>query len=333
MIRITIDGPSGAGKSTVAKAVAKKLDIIYLDTGAIYRAFAYAATKNGIDVDDCGAVEKFLENADIEVKYSGEKENKKAENSREKKNEKIECSNREKDAKADVYSNEKENEKAENSSEKKNENGAENGGIDPRNFGEKNDIKKSECLDEKENEKIGYSNEKENVKIECSDGKGNAKIGYSDGKSGRAQRVFCNKIDVTDFIREHNISKAASDISRHIPVRIRLSEIQREIARKNDVVLDGRDAGTFVLPDANFKFFLTADLVERAERRYAELKEKGGKLTLEKVLEDIKLRDFNDSNRSFAPLKQASDAILIDSTHMTADEVAELIIKRVRGEN
>jgi cytidylate kinase len=246
MIHITIDGPSGAGKSTVAKAVAKKLNIIYLDTGAIYRAFAYAAMGGGIDVNDGGAVEKFLKNADIEVKYSV-----------------------------------------------------------------------GNCAEECPKTKNGGAGARH------SDGKGNA---------ARVQRVFCNKIDVTEFIREHSVSKAASDISKHIPVRIRLSEIQREIAEKNDVVLDGRDAGTFVLPDANFKFFLTADLKARAERRYAELREKGGEIAFEKVLEDMKTRDFNDSNRSFAPLKQAEDARLVDSTHMTANEVAELIIKCVEGE-
>jgi cytidylate kinase len=255
MIHITIDGPSGAGKSTVAKAVAEKLNIIYLDTGAIYRAFAYAAIKDGIDVNDGVAVEKFLENADIEVKYPAENP-------------------------------------------------------------------------------VGDLNAKENA-----DGSGKVRekeVGDYGEKEGAEeirvrQRVFCNKTDATDFIREHGISKAASDISKHIPVRIRLSEIQRKIASEHDVVLDGRDAGTFVLPDANFKFFLTADVGERAERRYAELKEKGGEVTLERVLEDIKLRDFNDSNRSFAPLKRARDARFIDSTHMNAEEVAELIIGYITG--
>jgi cytidylate kinase len=312
MIHITIDGPSGAGKSTVAKAVAEKLGIIYLDTGAIYRAFAYAAMRDGIDANDGGAVEKFLKNADIEVKYSDGKEN-------EKRDIEAECFNEKK--------------KKKGGAEK-----AKNGGIEAEYFNEKwnekSDAEKAEKGGIEAEYSDGKENEKRGIEAECFNEKENEKSGKAFGEkinAARVQRVFCNKIDVTDFIREHNISKAASDISKHIPVRIRLSEIQREIAKQYDVVLDGRDAGTFVLPDANFKFFLTADLNERAERRYAELKEKGGEIAFEKVLEDMKARDFNDSNRAFAPLKKAEDAKLIDSTFLTADEVAELIIKRVKG--
>ncbi|MDR1905558.1 MAG: (d)CMP kinase [Clostridiales bacterium] len=218
MINITIDGPSGAGKSTVAKSVAKRIGIMYLDTGALYRAFAYFSIKNGVDVNDENAVEMLLGAARIDVKHIG---------------------------------------------------------------GE--------------------------------------------------QRVFCDGLDVTPYIREHNISKAASDISKHQSVRVRLSEIQRKIAGERDVVLDGRDAGTFVLPNANYKFYLTANPEVRARRRYSELKEKGADVEYAKVLEDIKLRDYNDSNRAFAPLKQAPDARLIDSTDMSAQEVADIILQYVNG--
>ncbi|MDR3264031.1 MAG: (d)CMP kinase [Clostridiales bacterium] len=217
MINITIDGPSGAGKSTVAQDVAKRLGIIYLDTGAIYRAFAYAALKSNVNIDDVKQVAAFLDSADIDVRYDG-------------------------------------------------------------------------CV----------------------------------------QKVYMDGEDVTMYIRAHNISKAASDISKHIPVRIKLSKIQRKIAAANDVVLDGRDSGTYVLPNANFKFFLTADVEERASRRFLELKERGAEVEYSRVLEDIKSRDFNDSNRDFAPLLRAADAELIDSTRLKADEVADIIINAVR---
>ncbi|MDR3292979.1 MAG: (d)CMP kinase [Clostridiales bacterium] len=218
MINITIDGPSGAGKSTVARAVAKKLGYIYLDTGAIYRALAYTALNAGVDVTDGKRVSEYIAAVDADVRYEG---------------------------------------------------------------GE--------------------------------------------------QRVFSGGIDVTEHIRAHRISKAASDISKHTEVRIKLSEIQRKIAAANNAVLDGRDAGTYVLPNAKYKFFLTADIGERARRRYAELALKGAEITIERVLKDIEARDYNDTNRDFAPLRQALDAEYIDSTGKSAEEVAEYIVGKVEN--
>ncbi len=219
MITIAIDGPAGAGKSTVAKRVAKALDILYLDTGAMYRTVAYKALSEGVPVGDEAAVQKMLESTDVRVKY---------------------------------------------------ENGA--------------------------------------------------------------QRMLEGGMDVTAFIRAHEISKAASDISRHPSVRVARVELQREIAKEQSVVMDGRDIGTFVLPKARHKFFLTAEPGERAKRRWLELKQ-AGKLsgeTLESIEASIRARDEADANRAFAPLKQAEDAILVDTTRLTIDEAVEKVLERLR---
>lgn len=208
MINIAIDGPAGAGKSTVAKAVAKDLGLIYLDTGAMYRATAYYALHQGISVTDEESVKKLLE-----------------------------------DMKMD--------------------------------------------------------------------------IAYEDG----VQQIYVNGINTTPYLREHYMSKAASDISALPPVRYKMVELQREFAKSHDVVLDGRDIGTFVLPDANCKFFMTATPEERATRRYNELIEKGQSVDYDTLLQDIIQRDYNDSHRAVAPLKQADDADFVDTTSMSIEDV------------
>ena len=212
---IALDGPSGAGKSTVAKALAKRLDIIYLDTGAMYRSLAYVAVKQGIDVNDEAAVKPMLDNLDMKI------------------------------------------------------------------------------------------------------------------ITGDSQQIIVNGENVTPFIREHYVSKAASDISALSSVRIKLVELQREIAKNDCVVLDGREIGTYVLPDAKYKFFITATPEVRAKRRFEELKAKGDAPSYEKVLEDIKVRDYNDSHRAFAPLKQADDAVLVDTTNMSIDEVIDFVLNKM----
>lgn len=212
---IALDGPSGAGKSTVAKALAKRLDIIYLDTGAMYRSLAYVAVKQGLDVNDEAAVKPMLDNLDMKI------------------------------------------------------------------------------------------------------------------ITGDSQQIIVNGENVTPFIREHYVSKAASDISALPSVRIKLVELQRKIAKNDCVVLDGRDIGTYVLPDAKYKFFITAAPEVRAKRRFEELKAKGDAPSYEKVLEDIKVRDYNDSHRAFAPLKQADDAVLVDTTNMLIDEVIDFVLNKM----
>lgn len=208
MINIAIDGPAGAGKSTIAKAVANDLDIVYLDTGAMYRATAYYAMKQGIDVKDEEKISKMFENFDMDIRH---------------------------------------------------ENGV--------------------------------------------------------------QHVYVNGEDTTPFLREHCMSKASSDISALPCVRYKMVDLQREFAKNHDVVIDGRDIGTFVLPDANCKFYLTATAEERASRRYKELIEKGESVEYEKILQDIITRDYNDSHREVAPLKQAKDAEFVDTTNMSIDDV------------
>lgn len=143
------------------------------------------------------------------------------------------------------------------------------------------------------------------------------------------KKILLNGEDVSDKIREHHISKCASDISKIPAVRLFLVEMQRKIASESNVVLDGRDITSYVLPNAKYKFYLTADASIRATRRYEELKSKGGTLTLEQVLADIKDRDYNDMNRSFAPLVQTNDSILIDSSKLTPQQVVEEIIKYI----
>ena len=216
MLNIAIDGPSGAGKSTISKLLAKKLGIIYLDTGAMYRAVALYVHRKGIDVNDREKVVPLLDEITIEFRGDG---------------------------------------------------------------------------DEK--------------------------------------KIYLNGEDVSFAIREHSVSKMASDVSKIREVRLFLVEQQRAIAKKNDVVLDGRDITSFVLPDSKYKFFLTASAEERARRRYEELKAKGSEISYEKILADVNDRDYNDTHRDFAPLVQTEDSVLIDSTNMTTDEVIEVILRYV----
>lgn len=213
MINIAIDGPAGAGKSTISKIVAKKLNIIYLDTGAMYRGLACLAFDNNIDPNDEPKVNDLINDVDMEIKY-----------------------------------------------------------ID------------------------------------------------------NLQHVIVNGKDQTPYIRENKVSKGASDISKHSSVRLKMVELQRDIASKIDTILDGRDIGTFVLPNANYKFFLIATPEIRAERRYKELIEKGNNVSFDAVLKDINERDKNDSSRALAPLKQADDAILVDTSTMSIDDVVDTIL-------
>ncbi len=149
---------------------------------------------------------------------------------------------------------------------------------------------------------------------------------YVDG----TQRVFLGPDDVSEEIRTPEASMAASDVSAVPAVRERLLDLQREIARNNNVIMDGRDIGTVILPDAQYKFFLTASAEVRAKRRVKELNEKGMKVDYEETLNDIIKRDYQDSHRATAPLKRADDAVLIDSSDMTIDEVVEFIVSRIR---
>ena len=217
-LNIAIDGPAGAGKSTVARRVAERLHIRYLDTGAMYRAMALYAMRCGVPVGDEAAVERVLRDADIRVRYT------------------------------------------------------------------------------------------------------------EDG-----QRVLLSGEDVTDGLRTPELSMAASDVSAHRAVRVKLTELQRQVARENDVVMDGRDIGTNVLPDTPYKFYLTASVEERARRRLLELAARGAAAgTLADVAREIEQRDYNDSHRAYMPLRQAEDALYIDSTGMTVEEVTETILRRVR---
>lgn len=217
MLNIAIDGPAGAGKSTVAKAVAKSLGIIYLDTGAMYRAVGLKALRNGIDPKDREASAALMADTKLNIEY--------------------------------------------------------NNGV---------------------------------------------------------QAVILDGEDVSGYIRTGEVSIAASDISAHPEVREALVEAQRRIAEKNDVIMDGRDIGTHVLPKANCKFYVTASPEERARRRYAQDAAKGDtSKTEEEILRDIIQRDYNDINREFAPLKQADDAVLIDTTNMTEKEVIQKVLRLI----
>lgn len=144
---------------------------------------------------------------------------------------------------------------------------------------------------------------------------------YKDG----LQCMFLNGEDVTKAIREHQISSYASKVSAHPPVRAFLLETQRGYAKKYNVIMDGRDIGTVVLPDAEIKIFLTATSEDRAQRRYLELSEKGQDVDFETVHRDILERDFNDANRAAAPLKAAEDAIVVDTSGNTLEQSVELL--------
>lgn len=145
------------------------------------------------------------------------------------------------------------------------------------------------------------------------------------------QRVFLFEKDVTEDIRTPEVSMGASDVSAISEVRSFLFEMQRKIARENNVVMDGRDIGTVVLPNADVKIFLTASAKERARRRFADLADKPNRPSYEAVLADITARDYNDSNREISPLKQADDAVLVDTSAMSLEQSVEHIIKIIEN--
>ena len=144
------------------------------------------------------------------------------------------------------------------------------------------------------------------------------------------QRVFVGGEDVSDFIRSPQVSKAASQVSAVQEVRDFLMETQRSLARKNSVIMDGRDIGTVVLPDADLKIFLTASPEARAQRRCKELEEKGSPIPYEEVLRDIQQRDYDDSHREAAPLKQAADAVLVDTSELNLAESVDAVCALIR---
>ncbi len=220
MIAVAIDGPAGAGKSTIAKAAAKKLGFLYVDTGALYRATGLKFLNLGYDTKlDCD-IDTILAQTDVDFKYI-------------------------------------------------------------------------------------------------------------DG----VQHVFLDGTDVTAEIRTPDASMMASAVSAKPQVRAFLLEMQRKIARENNVIMDGRDIGTVVLPDAKIKIFLTASAEIRAERRYKELIEKGESVSFEDVLADIEKRDYNDSHREIAPLRPAENSILYDSSEKdlqtNIDELVKIIEERM----
>ena len=215
-MNIAIDGPSGAGKSTIAKLLAKKLNITYLDTGAMYRAIGLKAHEQNVDISDEDKVKELLASTSIEVRAG------------------------------------------------------ENGSV-----------------------------------------------------------VILDGRDVSEAIRQNFVSKLASDISALQCVRTYLVELQRKIAAGQSSVLDGRDIGTVVLPNAKYKFFLTASAEERARRRFLELTAKGQKVDEAQIKEEILLRDYNDTHRKHSPLKKAEDAIEIDSTFLSIEQVCDRVINIV----
>ncbi len=215
-LQIAIDGPAGAGKSSVAKVLAKRLNCIYLDTGAMYRAVTWLAMQQQVDVTDLMGIARLLETLQLEFK------------------------------------------------------------------------------------------EEQGV-----------------------QHLYCNGTDVTEAIRSPQVSANVSAVAMIPLVRETLVAQQQHIAANCDVLMDGRDIGTTVLPDAQYKFFLTASLEERARRRYLELKEKGVDANMEQIKADIALRDQKDSQREVSPLVQAPDAELIDTSNLSFDEVVEKLFDKI----
>lgn len=216
IIRIALDGPSGSGKSTIAKRLSSKLNILYLDTGAMYRATALKAISLGVDTLDEKKVSEFINDIDLEIKYI-------------------------------------------------------NG----------------------------------------------------------TQHTFLDGEDVSERIREPHVSMAASNISSLKCVRLKMVDMQRKIAGEMSCVLDGRDIGSYVLPNADFKFYITASVEVRADRRFKELMLKGHKVDFEQLKQEIEQRDYNDKTRDFAPLTKAVDAIEIDTSFMSVDQVISKVISYI----
>ncbi|MDE6472429.1 MAG: (d)CMP kinase [Clostridia bacterium] len=149
-------------------------------------------------------------------------------------------------------------------------------------------------------------------------------------KDNDENKICLNGKDVSQDIRRHEISKCASEVSKIPAVRLFLVDMQRKIADSSDVVLDGRDITSYVLPNAKYKFYLTAKDTERAKRRFEELKAKGQEVSYEQILADVKDRDFNDMNRDFAPLKKTEDSFEIDSTDMSLQQVVDTILTKIK---
>ncbi|MBR4452415.1 MAG: (d)CMP kinase [Clostridia bacterium] len=217
IINVAIDGPAGAGKSTVARAAAKELGYIYVDTGALYRAVGLNALRNGIKTDDPEGVGASLPGITVELKF---------------------------------------------------ENGE--------------------------------------------------------------QSVLLNGENVSSQIRSPEASMAASDVSAIPAVRAFLFDLQRDIARNNSCIMDGRDIGTVVLPDAQVKIFLTASPEIRAKRRYDELIAKGSSVEFKDVLDDLIKRDYNDSHREVAPLRPAEDGVILDTSGLTLDEAIASAVRIIK---
>lgn len=152
------------------------------------------------------------------------------------------------------------------------------------------------------------------------------KVEYSQG----VNRLFVNGEEVTDKIRTPEISMSASTVSKIKEVRLKLVALQREIARKVSCVLDGRDIGSFVLPEADYKFYLTADVDERAKRRFLELKAKGENVTIDGVKEAMIARDAQDEKRAFAPLVVPQGAFVVDTTNLTIEEVIDILLSKIK---
>ncbi len=211
-LNIAIDGPAGAGKSTIAKLIAKKKNLIYVDTGAMYRAVALYILRQKTDLEDAEAIASVCREADITIRYE-------------------------------------------------------------------------------------------------------------DG----VQVVYLNGENVNAFLRTEEVGNTASKTSANPAVREHLLSLQRKLASENDCIMDGRDIGTVVLPDAQLKVFLTASSDVRAKRRYDELVAKGEAADFEKIKADIEQRDYQDMHREIAPLKQAVDARLVDTSDMSIEEVVDTI--------
>ena len=169
-------------------------------------------------------------------------------------------------------------------------------------------------IDTKDGNAVAAAMEKINMDIKTVDG---------------VQHMILNGEDVTAFIRTAEVGQGASDVGTFVPVRDKLVEMQQKIAEKISVVMDGRDIGTVVLPNAEVKIYLNADVTERAKRRLKDFELQGRKETLDEVIEQIKQRDHNDMTRDDNPLRKAESAVEIDTTGMTADEAAALISKIV----
>lgn len=216
-LSVAIDGPSGAGKSTIAKAAAKALGFVYLDTGAIYRTVAWHITMLGIGPRDTDHVPMLLGDANIEIDFR------------------------------------------------------------------------------------------------------------EDG-----QHMILNGKDISGEIRTPEISACASLVAQQACVRDFLLDLQRDLAKKHNIIMDGRDIGTVVLPNASLKIFLTATPEKRAQRRYEEYLQKGRKADYQEVLEDQKKRDYEDTHRKLAPLKQAKDAVLVDTSELSLQESIDAVVALMR---